>query len=479
MARPPRTHGLEPAYRTHRVWRERYDRDQDPRVYPPPRRVRRRFVYEKLPTDYRWESPIATDYMMQLVNRHCTGARREYMLNVYRHGFPDHYRGPTGISAIRPNHLEPGDPGTEAVDDYVRTAVAKRAGLVSPLPLFPGTITVPVAIVRKKIPGRPDKLRMVLDGSVGNEDRTGISSWTASEDTRFTSDTTLMRLASLVAYVIAYGNLEDYTKAFRSLRNCVWDVPRNCIYWRGRFVYFGTFGFGKNVTPGNWEGHADLLQREQTRLIRAYENTLRAAAPAVAAEVGLGPSGRTPQVILNRIVDDTLVGVPGHYTKDQNAEIMRLFRSVCLSAGQELQIDKTRIYEPIVAFDGFLIDLDPKSQRAGVPEDKCIAITALLDLALGNTLTKPEGLTLIGKLEHIIGVVSTMAALVPAFRVCVAALTNGRHVRLSKEARADLRRWRELLNRQTNGGALWTSFSTLFLTKPPPRSTSNGRQRRP
>lgn len=246
VPRPFQYHGLEPTYRNHRLWRKRHNRDTETRVYPPARKGAIRYVWERKPTEYRWHSPINTGYMMQkLVNRYCLGARREYLPNVYRHGFPDHYRGPINTASIQPNRITPGEEGSNCVDTYIREAVEAKSALVTSLPIFPGTITLPIQVVKKLRLNKPTKYRMCLDGTAGKKTGTGMADWTASDDTRFTSDTTIMRLAELVAYGAARGNLEDCHQAFRSMRVCTWDIPRSCVHWKGYFVYFGAYGFGK------------------------------------------------------------------------------------------------------------------------------------------------------------------------------------------------------------------------------------------
>lgn len=462
-------HGLEPTYRNHRLWRRRYNRDADPRRYPPLRKGQLKHHWQRKPTAYSWNSPINTQYMISLVEKYCRGARRDYMLNVYRHGFPDHYRGPIHISSIRPNHIRPGDEGSQCIDTYIREAVEAKAALVTRVPIFPGTITLPVQVVKKKRLNKPTKYCMCLDGSTGKDTRTGMADWTASEDTRFTSDTTLMRLAELVAYGAAHGNLEDYHQAFRSMRVCTWDVQRSCIHWKGHFVYFGTYGFGKTVTPSHWEGHADLLQREQLFQIRLLERTVLKQSATFAALIGLGSSGLSKKATINRIVDGTLLTTPLHYSEKDNDLIRGAFHRVCDLAGQQRQLAKVVRYATIVAFDGFLLDLTPGHRCAGVPEDKCEMITLLISMALKGIISPDEALSLVGKMEHISSVISNTALLIPAFRACTLAAThrNLPKVNLSPDATADLRRWQHLLSIRTQGGAIWTPLTSLFLVAEP------------
>lgn len=185
VPRPLQYHGLEPTYRNHRVWRKGHNRDTDPRKYPAVRKGSIRYCWGRKPTEFKWTSPINTACMLQLVDKHCRGARREYMIKVYRHGFPDHYRGPTHIASIRPNHISPGDEGSECVDTYIREAVAAKSALVTRVPVFPGTITLPIQVVKKRRLDKPTKYRMCLGGSCGKDTRTGMADWTATEDTRF------------------------------------------------------------------------------------------------------------------------------------------------------------------------------------------------------------------------------------------------------------------------------------------------------
>lgn len=223
------------------------------------------------------------------------------------------------------------------------------------------------------------------------------------------------------------------------------------------------------MTPSHWEGHADLLQREQLRQIRIPERTVLKLSPDVAARVGLGPSGRPLRTTVNRIVDDTLLTTPIHYSESDTDRIRKAFHDVCEQAGQQRQLTKVVRYSEIVAFDGFLLDLTAAKQSAGVPADKCEMISLLIRRALTNQITPDEALSLIGKMEHIAGVISNMAPLIPAFRACThAAVDRPLHtVRISPDANADLRRWEHLLGGRSNGGTIWTPIKSLFLVSEP------------
>lgn len=253
------------------------------------------------------------------------------------------------------------------------------------------------------------------------------------------------------------------------MRVCAWDIPRSCVHWKGYFVYFGTYGFGKTVTPSHWEGHADLLQRGQISQIRLLERTVLKLSPVIPSNIGLGPSGYHMRASVNRIVDDTPITTLAHYS-ESNADLIRsAFHKVCELAGQQRQLTKVVRYSEIVAFDGFLPDLTASQQAVGVPADKCAMITLLINLAPKCRITPDEALSLIGKFEHIAGVISTTSPLIPAFRVSTLAAThNSLHrVNLSPDATADLRRWHHLLNIRLNGGAIWTPLSSPFLVSEP------------
>lgn len=464
VTRPLKCHGLEPTRRNHRLWKQRRNRDTDPRQCPPLRKGKIRRCWGKKPTDFRWESPINTGHMLTLVAKCCSGARLTYMQSIYKHGLPGHYRGPVNISSTRPNHISPGDEGSACVDTYIREAVAARAALITRVPIFPGTITLPAQVVKKERPDKPTKRRMRLDGSAGTKTRAGIADWAASEGARFTSDTTLMRLAEIVAYGAANGSLEDYHQAFRSMRVCTWGIPRSCIYWRGRFIYFGARGLGETVTPSHWESHADLLQREQTYRIRLLEQTALHQGSRIAAQVGLGPPGRILQSTINRIVDDTLITTPAHYSEQDTDRARKELHLVCSLAGQQRQLKKVARCQRFVAFDGFLLDLTGGKQRAGAPADKCVMITLLIREGLRGKIGPDDALSLIGEMERIAGVISSTSPLIPAFRACALA-ASGRsppRARLSPDATADLRRWAHLLGDQSNGGAMWAPPRSLF-----------------
>ena len=403
--------------------------------------------------------------MSYLVRKHCVGPRREYLLNCYKHGYPDHFRGPIDTANVPVNFVQPGDPGSELVDEFIENAVNLHSAISTTLAIFPGTITMAIGIALKERFDREPKRRVIVDGGRGRDLGTGIASWAASEDTRFTSDTTMMRVAEFLAYAAARGNLEDYHQAFRTIRICSWDICRNAVCWRGRFVYFGTCVFGKTVTPAIWENHADLLQREQQLQIQLVEDTLRRASTIASATIGLGPSGRIPMTRVNRIVDDSLVTIPRGYTREVNQAIMQAFKLVCTKAGQMLQDTKRQEFQSVVPFDGFLFDLE--HHRAGVPEDKCRWICDLIKNALAGRLPPSKALSLLGKQEHIAGVISSLAPFTPSFRACVHAAEHRATVPLSPEAQGDLRRWQALLSDIQNGAAIWTPFNSLFLTEAP------------
>lgn len=204
----------------------------------------------------------------------------------------------------------------------------------------------------------------------------------------------------------------------------------------------------------------------QTRLL---ERTVLKLTPTTSSKIGLGPSGYPMRASVNRIVDDTLITTPAHYSEQDTDLIRKAFHKVCELAGQQRQLTKVVRYAEIVAFDGFLLDLTATRRSAGVPADKCDMITMLIDLALKGRITPDEALSLVGKLEHIAGVISNTSALIPAFRACTLAAThNSLHrVNLSPDASADLRRWRHLLNVRINGGAIWTPLSSLFPASEP------------
>lgn len=351
------------------------------------------------------------------------------------------------------------------MDEFVDATVNSHAAVATRLAIFPGVITMAVGIAVKQRLGREPKRRVVVDGGRGRDVGNGIASWTASEDTRFTSNTTMMRIAEFIAYAAGHGNLEDHHQAFRTIRICSWDICRNAIYWRGRFVFFGTCVFGKTVTLAVWENHADLLEREQRLQMQLVEDMMRRSSTLVSGTIGLGPSGRLPIARINRIVDDSLVTVPRVYTQDANRNIMLAFRKVCALAGQALQGAKRQEFRPVVPFDGFLFDLD--HHRAGVPEDKCLVIRDMIKNALAGKLTPKVAPSLLGKQGHVAGVISALAPFTPAFRACVHAAEHRPSVRLSAEAHADLRRWDALLSHTRHGAAIWTPFNSLFLTKTP------------
>lgn len=465
VARPKHHSGLEPVYRHQRLWRERHDRDSDQRLFPKARRTPPKLAYHRSPTEFTWKSPIKPDYMAHLVRKHCTGRRQQHLLECYRHGHPDHFRGPPGVSNIPVNFVKPGDPGAELVDEFVDAAVNAHAAVATKLAIFPGVITMAVGVAVKQRLGREPKRRVIVDGGRGRDVGNGVASWAASEGARFTSTTTVMRIAELIAHAAGHGSLEDYHQAFRTIRICCWGICRNAIYWRGRFVFFGACVFGKTVTPAIWENHADLLEREQRLQMQLVEDMMRRSSTLVSEAIGLGPSGRLPIARINRIVDDSLVTVPRAYTQDASRNIMLAFRRVCTLAGQTLQDAKRQEFKGVVPFDGFLFDLE--HHRAGVPEGKCFVIRDMIKNALAEKLTPKVALSLLGKQEHISGVISALAPLTPAFRACAHAAEHRPSVRLSAEAHADLRRWDALLSLTRNGAAIWAPFNSLLLTEPP------------
>ena len=154
VPRPLTQHGLEPVHRHQRLWRERYDRDSDPRRFPRARKTTKRFVYHRDPTEFTWKSPIDPKHMAYLVRTHCTGRRREYLLQCYAHGYPDHFRGPSGVSNVPVNFVSPGDPGSELVDDFISQAVNSHSAVSTRLAIFPGTVTMAVGVTLKHRFGR-------------------------------------------------------------------------------------------------------------------------------------------------------------------------------------------------------------------------------------------------------------------------------------------------------------------------------------
>jgi hypothetical protein len=425
---------------------------------------------------------LDVEYCCDLARKHFGAEKAEYMVKSYRYGFLDHYEGPRFTQALTPNFVQPGEPGTEAVNEQLLRIAADGMVWYSLLP-FAETKVLPLSVVSKPRLDGTIKLRPTAGGNYPGKPDEAFSrkGHTPRANVQYSIERTSRQIAKYIRHPPKAAILADLKSAFEKLPKHKYEIVGNCYFWNlttdweefsrlakwaGEgpaptsgwvYCYMGVHIFGLSGTPAAADNAFGLIALEQQEVADQFPG----------------------RCFLSRRTDDTMFTMDEEmqpYCQDLAAKLWE----VNTRSGHILQPDKVMLDLTTARFDGYIWDFHAKS--VGIPSDKGKTIDTLIQGFLAKTphltdpSTKPPSTrthklrgvanTLQGKLEHAAIASPSLLIFLVAFRDCWQHLPLPTStVRLTQEARSDLQRISEVL--RANDFTLMCKWDYHFQIKSP------------
>ena len=430
--------------------------------YQPPNMAPRARFYHDHP-DWVLVPPgrkaAVTDLWASLAAEFFTPEKAAFVAQPARTGWLDLYTGPPFTQALTANRVEPGGPGTEAINDQILRFASRGLAWVFALPVA-GTRVFPLNIVEKTKPDGSVKLRPTAAGNhPAAPPLLSRKSWAPRSAASFSQRNTIDRLAALIRSQMVSAIIFDLENGFEFILKHAAEISSNCYRWdlQEDWPKFVALTAPMMVKVNAARAAKGLPPREMPTSGLGFfylggHLFGASGAPKVAddcfgvleqvhrSEIAKFP-GRT---IVERIVDDTMILCDKE--ADQHAdEIYAACRDWNDRLGHPHQPTKTKIRDTAPRFDGKVWDLT--ARRIGLPEDKARRIVALLEGMLARPAAgrlKTTAKSLDGKLQDATAAAPGMHVLTVDFRRCYNAAADGGSVRLCAGARADLQRWKQL-----------------------------------
>ena len=399
---------------------------------------------------------LNVEYCCALARKHFGTQKAEYMVKSYRYGFLDHYEGPRFTQALTPNFVEPGDPGTSAVNEQLLRIAGDGMVWYSTLP-FAETKVLPISIVSKPRLDGTIKLRPTAGGNYPGEPDEAFSrkAHTPRRNVQYSIERTSRQIAKYVLHPPKAAILADLKSAFEKLPKHKYEIASNCYFWdltddweefarlakwAGEgppatsgwvYCYMGVHIFGLSGTPAAADNAFGLIALEQQEIADLFPG----------------------RCFLSRRTDDTIFTMDDELQPYCNELATKLWE-VNTRSGHVLQPDKVMLDLATARFDGYLWDFSAES--VGIPPDKGKSINDLIqtflrrkrhrDADTASDHTRKLANTLQGKLEHAAIAAPSILVFLVAFRECWQPLARSTStVRLTDEARADLQRLSDIL----------------------------------
>ena len=404
-----------------------------------------------------WERPIAEvfpaqpplqdiDYMCEQADLLLPPDRAAWMKRQYRTGWETLCDAPHHRRINRKVVATPGSSAGQAIARMIKWTDDRGLLYSADLPVIAGTQTyVPNAAVKfgydladlSDPQSKSWKARPVFNGgTTAYTDGTSRAHWTSNENIAFSQQPLIDMMAIIVQHNIKAVVVTDYTKFFLQLRRNNAEIASNSIYFDGKFHWWACQLFGEKSTPYMAHLHGDLLQRIIERELNAK----------CKGRVWIVRRTDDQAVLLDNPTDATLA----HDT----------ITKICDKAGAWLQRDKELVGVSAFKFDGYQWDLQRGANGAvSIPQDKEAHLRRELQELRTTQCTRQRFEKAQGLLVWVVVIYPTLKPYLPAVRRCWQAASHDHdRVRLSTEAKYNLRRLEQFFETDTK----WTPLGTQF-----------------
>ncbi|PHR10096.1 MAG: hypothetical protein COB29_01185 [Sulfitobacter sp.] len=332
-----------------------------------------------------------------------------------------------------------------AFQKFLRWLAQHNLIAVRDLPVFPATQTMtPGAAIKVDYEGNWKARATVNGGPHLHPDPNTRAEYINRKEIAYSNQPIIQMIAAILKLDLRWATITDYQKFFLYLKHLLSEVPSNCVYYRGRYVYCLGKTFGARGTPFAADCFGRLLQDIQQHI--------------------MNESLKSHAEIFRRTDDQAILT----HTQADATAAANIFIQSTQTARVEVQQEKMKIGVQHFKFDGYLWDLE--HQRIGIPKDKRMHMHKTIKHII-NHCTRKQCERFQGFLEWITTVLVSLRPHTVDFRANWMATPNDTSiVTLSPSSTTALNRFSSLADQDE----LWVNMSYFFESPPDLKITTDG-----